>query len=55
MFQHQRLLLMMGAVLLLGNIARAQSLSAQDREFMLEAAKGGMTEVHVAQMASRMG
>ena len=55
MFQHQRLLLMMGAVLLLGNIARAQSLSAQDREFMLEAAKGGMTEVHVAQMGIENG
>jgi putative membrane protein len=45
----------MGTVACFGHIAAAQSLSAQDRQFMMDAAKGGMTEVHVAQMGIEHG
>lgn len=51
----QRILLIVGTAALLGHTASAQSLSAQDRQFMMEAAKGGMTEVHVAQMGIEHG
>ena len=55
MLRYQRVLLVVGAALLLCHTARAQSLSPQDREFMMDAAKGGMTEVHVAQMGIEHG
>jgi putative membrane protein len=35
--------------------ARAENLSGQDSKFMAEAAKGGMTEVHMAEMGVRQG
>jgi putative membrane protein len=55
MFRHQRVLLIVGAAVLLVHTARAQSLSAQDHQFMMDAAKGGMTEVHVAHMGIERG
>jgi putative membrane protein len=55
MLHRQKVLLLMGAAVLLAHTARAQSLSAQDRQFMTESAKGGMTEVRVAQMGLDRG
>jgi putative membrane protein len=55
MFPHQRVLLLVGTALLFSHTARAQSLNAQDRQFMMDAAKGGTTEVHVAQMGIERG
>jgi putative membrane protein len=52
---HQRVLLIAGIAVLLGHTAPAQGLSAQDRQFMMDVAKGGMTEVHVAQMGIEHG
>ena len=41
--------------LLAGGFCSAQSLSEQDRKFMENAAKGGMMEVHMGQMAIERG
>ena len=40
---------------LLGATAVAQNLSSQDRDFIQEAAKGGMMEVHVGKIAQQNG
>jgi putative membrane protein len=50
-----RVLSILGVVTFFGHIVLAQGLSGQDRQFMTDVAKGGMTEVHVAKMGIEHG